>query len=89
LVSLELAGEVERQRFRSIAVLGHSNCRVVTAGAAPPTTARSSCGANRSSCGANLAVLQVFNDQLGGDRPVRAVLDVQLGRCCVALTSNA
>jgi hypothetical protein len=24
-------------------------------------------------------MLQVFTDQLGGDRPVRAVLDVQLG----------
>jgi hypothetical protein len=34
-------------------------------------------------------MLQVFTDQLGGDQPVRAVLDVQLGRCCVALTSNS
>jgi hypothetical protein len=33
-------------------------------------------------------MLQVLTDQLGGDRPARAVLDVQLGRCCVALTSN-
>ena len=37
-------------------------------------------------CGANLAMLQSLTDHLGGDPPVRAVLDRQPGRCCVALT---
>jgi predicted ArsR family transcriptional regulator len=37
-------------------------------------------------CGTNLAMLQGLTDQLGGDPPVRATLDPQPGRCCVALT---
>jgi predicted ArsR family transcriptional regulator len=37
-------------------------------------------------CGANLALLQSLTNQLAGDPPVRAVLDPQPGRCCVALT---
>jgi predicted ArsR family transcriptional regulator len=37
-------------------------------------------------CGANLAMLQALTDRLGGDPPVRAALDPQPGRCCVALT---
>jgi predicted ArsR family transcriptional regulator len=37
-------------------------------------------------CGANHAMLQSLTDQLGGDPPVRAVLDPQPGRCCVVLT---
>jgi predicted ArsR family transcriptional regulator len=37
-------------------------------------------------CGANLAMLQGLTDRLGGDPPVRAVLDPQPGTCCVALT---
>jgi predicted ArsR family transcriptional regulator len=40
-------------------------------------------------CGANLAMLQGFTDRLGGDVPVRAVLDPQPGRCCVALTCGS
>jgi predicted ArsR family transcriptional regulator len=40
-------------------------------------------------CGANLAMLQSLTDHLGGDPPVRAVLDPQPGPCCVALTSDA
>jgi predicted ArsR family transcriptional regulator len=36
-------------------------------------------------CGANHAMLQALSDRLGGDPPVRAVLDPQPGRCCVAL----
>jgi predicted ArsR family transcriptional regulator len=36
-------------------------------------------------CGANHAMLQALTDQLDGDPPVRAVLDPQPGRCCVAL----
>jgi predicted ArsR family transcriptional regulator len=36
-------------------------------------------------CGANHAMLQALTDRLGGDAPVRAVLDPQPGRCCVAL----
>jgi predicted ArsR family transcriptional regulator len=36
-------------------------------------------------CGANLAMLQGLTDHLGGDPPVRAVLDPQPGRCCVVL----
>jgi predicted ArsR family transcriptional regulator len=39
-------------------------------------------------CGANLAMLQGLTDHLGGDSPVRAVLDPQPGRCCVALASS-
>jgi predicted ArsR family transcriptional regulator len=37
-------------------------------------------------CGANLAMLQGLTDQLEGDTPIRAALDPQPGRCCVALT---
>jgi predicted ArsR family transcriptional regulator len=37
-------------------------------------------------CGANHAMLQALTDRLGGDPPVRAVLDPQPGRCCVTLT---
>jgi predicted ArsR family transcriptional regulator len=40
-------------------------------------------------CGANLAMLQRLTDHLNGDRPVRAVLDPQPGRCCVALTCGS
>jgi predicted ArsR family transcriptional regulator len=36
-------------------------------------------------CGANHAMLQALTDHLDGDPPVRAVLDPQPGRCCVAL----
>ena len=36
-------------------------------------------------CGANHAMLQALTDQVGGDPPVRTVLDPQPGRCCVAL----
>jgi predicted ArsR family transcriptional regulator len=36
-------------------------------------------------CGANHAMLQALTDRLDGDPPVRAVLDPQPGRCCVAL----
>jgi predicted ArsR family transcriptional regulator len=39
-------------------------------------------------CGANLAMLQSLTDHLGGDPPVRAVLDPQPGRCCVTLTRD-
>jgi predicted ArsR family transcriptional regulator len=39
-------------------------------------------------CGANHAMLQALTDQVGGDQPVRTVLDPQPGRCCVALTRN-
>jgi predicted ArsR family transcriptional regulator len=39
-------------------------------------------------CGANLAMLRGLTGRLGGDQPVRAVLDPQPGRCCVALTSD-
>jgi predicted ArsR family transcriptional regulator len=34
-------------------------------------------------CGANHAMLGALTDRLGGDPPVRAVLDPQPGRCCV------
>ena len=37
-------------------------------------------------CGANQAMLQSLTDHVGGDPPVRAVLDPQPGRCCVVLT---
>ena len=37
-------------------------------------------------CGANLAMLQSLTNHLGGEPPVRAVLDPQPGRCCVVLT---
>jgi predicted ArsR family transcriptional regulator len=40
-------------------------------------------------CGANLAMLQAFTDRLGGNPPVRAVLDPQPGRCCVTLTRDS
>ena len=36
-------------------------------------------------CGANLAMLWSLTDHLDADPPVRAVLDPQPGRCCVAL----
>ena len=36
-------------------------------------------------CDANHAMLQALTDQVGGDQPVRTVLDPQPGRCCVAL----
>jgi predicted ArsR family transcriptional regulator len=36
-------------------------------------------------CGANHAMLQSLIDRLGGGAPVRAVLDPQPGRCCVAV----
>jgi predicted ArsR family transcriptional regulator len=36
-------------------------------------------------CGANHAMLQTLTGRLGGDPPVRAELDPQPGRCCVAL----
>jgi predicted ArsR family transcriptional regulator len=36
-------------------------------------------------CGANLAMLQSLTDHLGGDPPVRAVLDPRPERCCVVL----
>jgi predicted ArsR family transcriptional regulator len=40
-------------------------------------------------CGANHAMLQALTDQVDGDPPtVRAVLDPQPGRCCVALTRD-
>jgi len=38
-------------------------------------------------CGANLAMMDSLTDRLGGDRPIRAVLDPQPGRCCIALTA--
>ena len=37
-------------------------------------------------CGANQAMLQALIGHVGGDPPVRAVLDPQPGRCCVVLT---
>jgi hypothetical protein len=41
-------------------------------------------------CEANLAMLEDLTDHLGGDPPpVRAVLDPQPGRCCVALTRDS
>jgi predicted ArsR family transcriptional regulator len=40
-------------------------------------------------CGANQAMLQALADHLSGDRRVRAVLDPQPGRCCVALTCGS
>jgi predicted ArsR family transcriptional regulator len=40
-------------------------------------------------CGANHAMLQALSDRLGGDPPVRALLDPQPGRCCVKLTSHS
>jgi predicted ArsR family transcriptional regulator len=41
-------------------------------------------------CGANLAMLQGLADHIDGDHPpVRAVLDRQPGRCCVALTRDS
>jgi predicted ArsR family transcriptional regulator len=40
-------------------------------------------------CGANLAMLQAFTDRLGGDPPVRAVLDPQPGRCCITLIRDS
>ena len=36
-------------------------------------------------CGANHAMLEALTDHLDDDPPVRAVLDPQPGRCCVAL----
>ncbi len=41
-------------------------------------------------CGANHAMLQALTDRLDGDPPtVRAVLDPQPGRCCVALRRDS
>jgi predicted ArsR family transcriptional regulator len=40
-------------------------------------------------CGANHAMLQALTEHLDGDPPVRAVLDPQPGRCCVALTLDS
>jgi predicted ArsR family transcriptional regulator len=40
-------------------------------------------------CGANHTMLQALTDRLDGDPPVRAVLDPQPGRCCVALTRDS
>jgi predicted ArsR family transcriptional regulator len=40
-------------------------------------------------CGANHAMLQALTDRLDDDPPVRAVLDPQPGRCCVALTRDS
>jgi predicted ArsR family transcriptional regulator len=37
-------------------------------------------------CGTNLAMLQGLADHLDADPPVRVVLDLQPGRCCVMLT---
>jgi predicted ArsR family transcriptional regulator len=39
-------------------------------------------------CGANLAMLRALTSHLGGEPPVRAVLNPQPGRCCVALTRD-
>ena len=39
-------------------------------------------------CGANRAMLQALADHLGGESPVRAVLDPEPGRCCVVLTRD-
>ena len=36
-------------------------------------------------CGANHAMLGALTDRLGGDPPIRAVLDPQPGRCCVVV----
>jgi predicted ArsR family transcriptional regulator len=40
-------------------------------------------------CGANLAMLHSLTDHLANHPPIRAVLDPQPGRCCVALTPNS
>jgi predicted ArsR family transcriptional regulator len=40
-------------------------------------------------CGANQAMLQALADHQSDDRRVRAVLDPQPGRCCVALTCGS
>jgi predicted ArsR family transcriptional regulator len=40
-------------------------------------------------CGANLAMLEALTGQVGSGPPVRAVLDPQPGRCCVALTRDS
>jgi hypothetical protein len=40
-------------------------------------------------CGTNHAMLQALTDRLGGDPPVRATLDPQPGRCCVALRRDS
>jgi predicted ArsR family transcriptional regulator len=40
-------------------------------------------------CGANHAMLQALTDRLGGDPPVRAVLDPQPGRCCVVVRRDS
>ena len=40
-------------------------------------------------CGANHAMLQALTGRLDGDPPVRAVLDPQPGRCCVALRRHS
>jgi hypothetical protein len=33
-------------------------------------------------------MLDSLTDHLGGDQPIRAVLDPQPGRCCVAMLSG-
>jgi predicted ArsR family transcriptional regulator len=40
-------------------------------------------------CSANHAMLQALTDHLDGDPPVRAVLDPQPGRCCIALRRDS
>ena len=40
-------------------------------------------------CGANHAMLQALTNHLDDDPPVHAVLDPQLGHCCVALHRNS
>jgi hypothetical protein len=40
-------------------------------------------------CGAYLAMLQGLTGRLGGEPPIRALLDPQPGRCRVALTREA
>jgi predicted ArsR family transcriptional regulator len=40
-------------------------------------------------CGANHAMLGALTEQVGGDPPVRALLDPEPGRCCVKLTSHS
>ena len=40
-------------------------------------------------CGANHAMLQALTDRLDGDPAVRAVLDPQPGRCCVAVRRDS
>jgi predicted ArsR family transcriptional regulator len=39
-------------------------------------------------CGANLAMVEGLTDQLGGEQPIRPMLDPKPGRCCVALATD-